>query len=207
MALEIPNLDETADIDQFLRSYRDSLTRQYDTSMATLDNQRRLNDASIMSGANRAGMMYSNLPQRSKMQYLSGTYSPAMTSVFNTYQTGKDKIRSNAVSIANDIKSIEEAISDLNTYGLGNSNSGNNNNTNSYGYPLTTNQTTTGNPNGTAATDENLSGKRVIAVGGTGNLSSGGEHIYDIVLANGERHEVSATSADEARRKWEKENQ
>ena len=70
-----------------------------------------------MTNANARGMMYSNFPQRDKLRYQTETYLPNVTKAQNTYQTGIDKIRSNAVSVANDIRSIEQAIADLNQYG------------------------------------------------------------------------------------------
>lgn len=114
MALTIPGLDGTANIDDFIRAYRDSLKNQYDTTLSSLQNNRRLEEANIMAAANQKGMMYSNFPQRAKMQYQVSTYLPGIVNARSTYQTGLDKLRANAVDVANNIKSIEEAIADLN---------------------------------------------------------------------------------------------
>lgn len=114
MALTIPGLDGTANIDEFIKTYRDSLKNQYDTTLSSLQNNRRLEEANIMANANRSGMMYSNFPQRTKMQYLTSSYLPGVVDARTTYQTGLDKLRANAVSVANNIKSIEDAIADLN---------------------------------------------------------------------------------------------
>ena len=114
MALSIPGLDGTANVDEFIKTYRDSLANQYNTTLSSLQNNRRLEEANIMASANQKGMMYSNFPQRVKMQYLTSNYLPGMVEARNTYQTGLDKLRSNAVSVANEIKSIEDAIADLN---------------------------------------------------------------------------------------------
>ena len=85
-----------------------------DGNYTRLERNRRLEEANIMASANQKVMMYSNFPQRVKMQYLTSNYLPAMVEARNTYQTGLDKLRSNAVSVANEIKSIEDAIADLN---------------------------------------------------------------------------------------------
>ena len=117
MALSFPNLDGSTDVDGFIKAYRDSLVKQYDANRAFVDNARDLQEANIMANANARGMMYSNFPQRDKLKYQTSTYMPGIVSARNTYQTGIDKLRSNAVSVANDIKSIEQAIADLNKYG------------------------------------------------------------------------------------------
>lgn len=102
------------DINPFIKTYRDSLKRQYDAGLANLQNTKRQQEAKIMGSANAAGMMYSNFPQRSKMQYEAQSFTPAVANLHNTYQTGLDKLRSNAVNVYNQIKSYQEVIKDLN---------------------------------------------------------------------------------------------
>ena len=104
-------------INDFVKNYRDSLDRSYAANVAQLEQQRRNDEASIMAQANARGMMYSNFPERAKMQYSANTYLPNLSKAFTTYQTGLDKLRSNAVATYNNIKSIEDAISDLNRAG------------------------------------------------------------------------------------------
>ena len=113
-------------IDPFINAYRDSLDRQRDLANQNLANTRRNQFQSIMAGANKVGMMYSNFPERSKIQYDTGTYIPAVSKVQSTYQTGLDKLRSNTVDLANQLKSINEAIADLNKTGGSGSGSGSN---------------------------------------------------------------------------------
>ena len=103
------------DVDPYIQAYRDSLQEQYDAAKANLDRQRENDFASIMSKANASGMVYSNFPERSKVQYDTGTYMPALVNARSSYQTGLDKLRSTGVNLANQIKSIEEKISDLNS--------------------------------------------------------------------------------------------
>lgn len=97
---------------EFLKQYRDALKNQYDASLSSLKQQNRNNQASIMSAANERGMMYSNFPQRSKIQ-AETDYLNNVAKLHSTYQTGLDKLRSNAVNAYNQIKAYEEAISDL----------------------------------------------------------------------------------------------
>lgn len=101
-------------IKNFYQNYRDSLDRQYQSAVQNLDQQRKNNFASIMSGANKVGMMYSNFPERSKIQYDTSTYTPNTTKLYNTYQTGLDKLRSNVLNYQNSIKDIQDAIATLN---------------------------------------------------------------------------------------------
>lgn len=109
-------------LNDFVKNYRDSLGRSYAANTAQIEQQRRNDEASIMAAANRSGMMYSNFPERSKMQYEANTYLPNRQKAFTSYQTGLDKLRSNALNTYNNIKSIEDAISDLNSTGNGTGN-------------------------------------------------------------------------------------
>lgn len=101
-------------LNDFVKRYRDSLDRAYSANVNALNQQKRNDFASIMSSANKRGMMYSNFPERSKYQYEASSYLPNIAQAHTTYQTGLDKLRSNAVSMYNNIKSVEEAIADLN---------------------------------------------------------------------------------------------
>lgn len=102
------------EVKDFYQKYRDSLSVQYQTALQSLEQQRKNDYSSIMSGANKAGMLYSNFPQRSKMQYEMSTYLPNMTKINSTYQTGLDALRSNILKYQNSIKDIQDAIDTLN---------------------------------------------------------------------------------------------
>lgn len=102
-------------IKDFYQNYRDSLDRQYQSALQSLEQQRKNAQATIMSGANKAGMMYSNFPTRSKIQYDQETYQPAQTKLHSTYQTGLDTLRNNIIKYQNSIKEIQENIDNLNS--------------------------------------------------------------------------------------------
>ena len=105
-------IDET--VDPFINAYRNSLERQRDLSLQNLNNQRTLDQRSIMTGANKAGMLYSNFPQRDKIKYDTQTYMPGQIKIQQGYQTGLQKLRENIINTSNQLKSINEAIADLN---------------------------------------------------------------------------------------------
>lgn len=102
------------ELNSFIANYRNELDRQRDLGMQNLDNNRRNQFQSLMGAANTAGMMYSNFPERSKMQYDTSTYLPSKIKLQQSYQTGLDKLRSNTTNYINQLASINEAISDLN---------------------------------------------------------------------------------------------
>ena len=85
----------TDEIRKFYQNYRDSLDRQYQSSLQSLEQQRKNAQTSIMSGSNKAGMLYSNFPARAKIQYDQNTYQPALIKLQSGYQTGLDALRNN----------------------------------------------------------------------------------------------------------------
>lgn len=105
---------EINDTKNFFENLRDAYKVQYDTQRNLLDTQRRQQQASIMSGANTSGMLYSNFPQRSQIQYDTNTYMPALTKLGTQYQTGLNSLRNKGTQLANNVLRIQEAIADLN---------------------------------------------------------------------------------------------
>ena len=103
------------EIKEFYQNYRDSLDRQYQSGLQSLSQQRKNAQASIMSGSNKAGMMYSNFPARSKLQYDQSSYMPTITKLNNNYRTGLDTLRQNILKYQNNIADIQESISHLNS--------------------------------------------------------------------------------------------
>ena len=99
----------------FYKNYRESLSRQNEVAKQNLWQQRRNAQASIMSGANKVGMLYSNFPQRSKIQYDTQTYDPSVVKLQTTYQTGLDTLRNNILKYQNSIKDIQDNIAHLNS--------------------------------------------------------------------------------------------
>lgn len=102
-------------IKDFYQNYRDSLDRQYQTAVQSLDQQRKNAQTSIMSGANKAGMMYSNFPARAKIQYDQETYQPALVKMNTSYRTGLDTLRNNILKYQNSIAEIQDSIAHLNS--------------------------------------------------------------------------------------------
>ena len=102
------------ELNSFIANYRNELDRQRDLGMQNLDNNRRNQFQNLMGAANTAGMMYSNFPERAKVQYDTSTYLPSKIKLQQSYQTGLDKLRSNTTNYINQLASINEAISDLN---------------------------------------------------------------------------------------------
>lgn len=114
------NVDNIGDLtsgtlSDFIRAYRDSLKAQRDSANKLLQQQRKNAQASIMSGANKMGMMYSNFPQRDKIRYDTETYMPAYVKNQTSYTTGLDSLRNNAINLWNTIKSYQESTEDYNT--------------------------------------------------------------------------------------------
>ena len=105
-------------VGDFIKAYRESLEAQRASNQKQLEQNKRNYYTSIMGAANRRGMMYSNFPQRDKIKYDVGTYMPYVVKNQQSYQTGLDTLRNNAISLWNKIKTYDEAISDLNNYGI-----------------------------------------------------------------------------------------
>ena len=105
-------------ISEFIKAYRDSLKAQRDSANKQLLQARKNYQSSLMGAANRRGMMYSNFPQRDKLRYDTETYNPSLVKNQTSYQTGQDTRRNNAVDLWTKIKTYNENISDLDSYGL-----------------------------------------------------------------------------------------
>lgn len=99
----------------FYKNYRESLSRQNEIGKQNLWQQRKNAQASIMAGANKAGMLYSNFPERSKIQYDTQSYEPAVVKLQTSYQTGLDALRNNMLKSQNSIREIQENIAHLNS--------------------------------------------------------------------------------------------
>jgi hypothetical protein len=97
----------------FIDKYRDALGVQRDLSLQNIENSRRNAYQSIMSNANSAGMMYSNFPERSKIQYDTNVYMPNRIKAQTTYQTGLDKLRNNVVDTLYSIADLRDAAAAL----------------------------------------------------------------------------------------------
>lgn len=102
-------------LSDWLTNYRNALKAQNDADVKALDTTRENAQTSIMSNANRAGLLYSNFPQINKLKYDTQTYYPAIIKTQQGYQTSLDKARQNAINLWNQNKTIQEAINELNS--------------------------------------------------------------------------------------------
>lgn len=103
------------EMQDFYKNYRESLSKQYENAKLALEQQRKNAQQTIMTGANKAGMLFSNFPTRSKIQYDAGTYDPARIKLGTTYQSGLDTLRTNILNQQNAIADIQDAIAHLNS--------------------------------------------------------------------------------------------
>lgn len=121
--------DVMAPDNEFVNKYRQALQESYQAAMTNLNNQRSLDQSNIMNQANKAGVMFSNIPQRMKIQYDTNTFMPNQTNLRNTYQTGLDTLRSNAANAANTVKQYQEMIDYYNSLPTGNTTTDNDSST------------------------------------------------------------------------------
>ena len=98
----------------FIDRYADALGVQRDLDLQGLDNARRNAYTNIMSNANSAGMMYSNFPERSKIQYDTNVYEPAKNKINSAYVTGLDTLRNNITDSLNTVAHYRDEIAALN---------------------------------------------------------------------------------------------
>lgn len=108
-------MEDLSTIDEFYKNYRESLSALNEANKRSLEQQRRNAQASIMSSANKAGLMYSNFPARDKLKYDVGTYQPALVKTQQSYMSGLDSLRSNAIKAANTIANLQDQIAHLNS--------------------------------------------------------------------------------------------
>lgn len=101
------------EINDFVKTYRETLDMEKDKALQNLENTRKLQHQSIMSNANKAGMMYSTFPERAKIQYNTGTYEPAVSKINQSYQTGVDKIRDSSASLYNSLAGLREQVDEF----------------------------------------------------------------------------------------------
>lgn len=109
-------VEELQQVEPFMQRYRDAMARNRDASVMQLNQQRENDQGVLMGEANTAGMLYSNFPTRSKMQYDATTYNPNLIKIQSAYQTGLNSLREKGVELANYLKSAQESINDYNYY-------------------------------------------------------------------------------------------
>lgn len=110
---------------EFIKNYRESLQQAYDAGVNQLENQRNLDRSAIVNKANKAGVLFSNIPQRMQIQYDTQTYMPALTNLQNSYQTGLQALRENALNTINQVKYYQDMINHYNSLPTSSSSSSN----------------------------------------------------------------------------------
>lgn len=108
-------MEDLSTIDEFYKNYRESLSALNEANKRSLEQQRRNAQASIMGAANKAGFLYSSFPARDKLKYDMQTYQPALIKNQQTYSTGLNTLRENAVKTANTIANLQDQIAHLNS--------------------------------------------------------------------------------------------
>lgn len=103
------------EVDPFIKNYREALAAQQQASIDSINQERQNQQESIMANANSRGLMYSNFPARTKIQYDTNTYYPALEQINNSYRTGLDTIRQNISNNYNTIASLKQQIKHLNS--------------------------------------------------------------------------------------------
>ncbi len=98
---------------RFIDAYR-ALELQRDAELQAAENNRRNAYTNILANANTGGMMYSNFPERSKIQYDTNVYQPARIKAQSTYQTGIDQLRNKVVDTLYSIADLRDATAALN---------------------------------------------------------------------------------------------
>ena len=101
-------------INDWITNFRKALAAQNEADVKALNTARENAQTSIMSNANRQGLMYSNFPEKNKIKYDTETYYPALIKAQQSYQTSLDKVRNNAINMFNQGKTIRDAINELN---------------------------------------------------------------------------------------------
>lgn len=97
----------------FINQFRE-LEWTRDQALQNAENNRRNAFQNIMGSANTAGMMYSNFPERAKIQYDTATYLPAKVQAQQTFQTGLDTLRDKITKGLNQLADYNDAIASLN---------------------------------------------------------------------------------------------
>lgn len=114
-------MDDLSTVDEFYKNYRESLSALNEANKRSLEQQRRNAQTSIMSAANKAGMLFSSLPARDKLKYDVETYQPALVKNQQSYASGLDTLRTNAIKTANTIANLQDQIAHLNSLAVNNS--------------------------------------------------------------------------------------
>lgn len=108
---------------EFVQNLRTALDESYQAGLANLENQRSQGHRQIMQSANKAGVLFSNIPQAMKIQYDTDTYMPAQVKLRNSYQTGLQALRENSLNAINQVAYYQQMIDHYNNLPTNNNNS------------------------------------------------------------------------------------
>lgn len=103
------------DLGSFVQNYRDALEEQYTADKNALENQRKLDQTTIMSGSNRSGLLHSSFPTIRKLRYDTTSYEPNLVKLRQGYQSGLDTLYSNVAKYYNQIKKYQDDIAHINS--------------------------------------------------------------------------------------------
>lgn len=104
------------DINTFVSNYRTALEDQYNANVSALENQRKLGQTGIMTGAVRTGLLHSSFPTIRKLRYDTETYEPALVKARQSYQTGLNDLYNNVSEYYNKIRKYQQQVADYNKY-------------------------------------------------------------------------------------------
>lgn len=114
--MQLTEVEDIQTVDPYIQRFRDAMTRSRDSSIIELNQQRENDFANIMAQANKAGMLYSNFPARTKTQYNVSTYNPNLIKIQSAYTTGLNDLRNKGVELANYLRGAQESIDDYAYY-------------------------------------------------------------------------------------------
>lgn len=103
-------------IQKLLDNYNQALDRDTQAQMDSLETARMNNFASINNAAKANGILHSNYPELKQVQYLGGTYAPAVSKLQTSLLTTKDEIKSKAQDILDQIDAYNQETARLNSY-------------------------------------------------------------------------------------------
>lgn len=107
------------DIQKLLDNYNQALDRDVQTQMNSLETARMNAFANINNAAKANGVLHSNYPELKQVQYLGGTYAPAVSKLQSGMLTTKDEIKKNTQDLLDQIDAYNQAAAKMNSASSG----------------------------------------------------------------------------------------